>query len=305
MPASLNVLYLGDIVGNPGRLAVRQLLPELRKRYQPDLVIANAENIANGSGLTPELYDKLEQIGVDGMTLGDHVFKKAQIVPTLNKAKNLIRPANLSPQAPGKGAMVLHPRNEHGEPRREFDGVGVHVITVLGRIYMSNMPANDPFECVDRYLASLRDSRALVIVEVHAETSSEKVAMGWHLNGRVAAVVGTHTHVATADARLLPHRYDEQTDDPGPQRLAPDGGPVGTAYLTDLGMCGPHDSVLGRRVDRVLKQMTTGSYAAFDVAAGNPIANGVSLTLDVQTGLCRAIEPVSMPADVTQPPFVQ
>ena len=301
----MNVLFFGDIVGNPGRLALKQLLPKLREQYQSDVVIANVENVANGTGLTPELYKKLEQMGIDGMTLGDHVFKKAQIIPTLERANNLIRPANLSPQAPGQGAMTLPPRDDRGELRRDLPPV--HVVTVLGRLFMSQLPSNDPFACVDEHLAKLNQpgniQRPLVIIEVHAEASSEKVAMGWHVNGRAAAVLGTHTHIQTADDRLLPHTYTEATDAPNLQRRTADGQPVGTAYLTDLGMTGPQDSVLGRRVDRVLKQMTTNTYAAFDVAIGRPQVHGVCLTIDLQSGLCSQIERISVNADITQPPF--
>lgn len=299
--SEMRVVFLGDIVGSPGRLAVKQLMPTLRERYAADLVIANAENIANGSGLTPSLYDKLCQYGIDGMTLGDHVFKKAQIVNTLERADNLIRPANLSSQTAGRGWMKLQPRDAHGEPRRDLPAV--HVITVLGRLMMSQLPSNDPFACVDAFLSQLPQSepRPIVIVEIHAEASSEKVAVGWHCNRRVAAVVGTHTHIPTADARVLPAQFAEQNNasqTPG----ATCGG--GTAYITDLGMSGPQDSVLGRRVDRVLKQMTTGMYAAFDVAAGNPRVNGVCLSIDVDSGLSTSIERIDLAADPTKPPFV-
>lgn len=300
----MSVLFFGDIVGNPGRLALKQQLPAMRERYRPDLIIANVENIANGTGLTPELYKKLSAIGIDGMTLGDHVFKKVQIVPTLENAKDLIRPANLSPKAPGQGAMVLQPKDEQGNIRRDLPRV--HVITVLGRLFMSQLPANDPFACVDAYLNSLKDDRAIVLIEIHGEASSEKVAMGWHVNGRATAVVGTHTHIPTADHRLLPHTFAEDDDaaSRGPVRRSAQGGAVGTAYITDLGMTGPQDSVLGRRVDRVLKQMTTNTYAAFDVAVGKPQINGVWLTVDIQSGLCSGIERVCVDADVACEPFV-
>ncbi|MEO0966038.1 MAG: TIGR00282 family metallophosphoesterase [Planctomycetota bacterium] len=268
----MRVLYLGDVVGTPGRLAVEAGLPLLRAKYKADLAVVNAENAANGTGLTPEQYNKLRDAGADGITLGDHCFKKQQIAATLNRpGEKLIRPANLPDAAAGRGAMALTPN--------EGNGPTVTVIVVMGRLFMP-LPAGDPFETVEAILAETPDDHA-VILEVHAEATSEKVALGWRFNGRVAAVVGTHTHVPTADHRILPAGV------PGSHQ-----GVAGTAYISDLGMSGPIDSVLGRRVDRVLKHMTTAMPSPFDVADGPAVVSGVLVTLDPRSGRATAIEPV-------------
>ena len=289
---SLRIAVLGDIVGGPGCKAVSQKLPVLRERWAPNLVIANAENAANGSGLTPELYQKLCDRGIDAITLGDHVYKKKQIVRTLEREPNIIRPANLSAGAAGKRWMCIKPNATNHSQGNDLPGV--YVITVLGRIFMS-MPANDPFAAVDRILEELPERDPIVILEVHAEATSEKVAMGWHLNGRVTAVVGTHTHTPTADARILPAQVD------GTGR--PHIGAGGTAYISDLGMTGPHDSVLGRRADRVVAHMTTNMPYPFDVAEGNPRVQGVVIDIDPNSRNAVAIERIDLPADVNQPPF--
>jgi len=301
---SLRIVFLGDIVGGPGCKAVSQLVPVIRQRWGPDLVIANAENAANGTGLTPDIYKKLCARGIDAITLGDHVYKKKQIVQTLQSESNIIRPANLSAGASGKRWMSVKPGPKDGQENPGgqegpggpgIQGVqGVYVLTVLGRIFM-NMPANDPFATVDGLLDELPERDPIVIVEIHAEATSEKIAMGWHLNGRVTAVVGTHTHTPTADARILPAQVDG-TGHPGI-------GPGGTAYISDLGMTGPHDSVLGRRADRVVSHMTTNMPFPFDVAEGNPRVQGVVIDIDTGSRRATAIEPIDLAADVTKPPF--
>ncbi len=269
----------GDIVGGPGRRAVAQLLPQLRARYRPDIVLANAENAANGSGLTPDLFRKIAFSGVDAMTLGDHVYKKAEIVTTLETVPNLIRPANLPAGAKGRRWMKVMPMRD-GQVNADLPPL--YVMTVLGRIFMS-LPANDPFVTVDEVLASLPQKDPLVLVEVHAEATSEKQALGWYLDGRVSAVVGTHTHVATADARVLPQ---------------------GAAYQTDLGMCGPMTSVLGRSVAPVLTHMTTAMHAPYDVAEGDPRVNGVFIEIDESSRRAVAIERFEEKANINAPPFL-
>ncbi|MBB6429652.1 TIGR00282 family metallophosphoesterase [Algisphaera agarilytica] len=289
----MRIAYLGDIVGTSGRQALTQQVKTLREQHGADLVIANAENIANGSGITPEQHKKLSAAGVDGMTLGDHAFRKQQIKNTLNTVDNLIRPINLPGQAWGKGYMRL--------PSPIEGGPDVVVVMIMCRLFMNSVQADDPFAALDRFLESLRSQPpAIVIAEIHGEATSEKIAFGWHANGRVAAVLGSHTHVPTADHRILPS--------PGSDPSIP-GAPVpglgkGTAYVTDLGMTGPQDSVLGRRVDRVVHHMSTGLPAAFDVAEGNPEVQGVLVDIDPVSRLATHIERVALPADVNQPPFV-
>ncbi len=276
---AVRIVMLGDIVGGPGRRAVVQQIPVIRQRYAPHLIVVNGENIANGTGITPDLYRKLCDAGVDGVTLGDHVYKKSQIVGVLERESNITRPANLPAGAAGKRWMKLQPTAQEDDTATDLPPV--YVITVLGRIFMS-LPANDPFATVDSFLNELPDRGAIVLVEIHCEATSEKRAMGYYFDGRVSAVLGTHTHVATADAQLLPK---------------------GTAYQTDLGMSGPMTSILGRDVDNVLKHMTTAMHAPFDVAEGDPRVHGVYLEISEQTRLATHIERIELKADVNAPPF--
>ncbi len=291
----MRIGYLGDIVGHPGRLAAAHAVKVMREERGVEVVIANAENAANGSGLTPELYKKFKDAGIDGMTLGDHAFKKQQIKHTLETAGDLVRAINWPRGCWGKGAMVVGPGADEGVTPGNQKRPGVHVVMVMGRLFMNAQQADDPFAAVDRYLESIAqvNPQPIVIVEVHAEATSEKVALGWHLNGRVAAVLGTHTHVPTADARVLPKPGAAGTDASIPG--SPNPFPGGTAYCTDLGMTGPDDSVLGRRVDRVLKYMTTATPAPFDVAEGRPAAHGVILDIDERSGLSTAVERFDLP----------
>lgn len=268
---ALRLLILGDIVGRPGRQVVCQKLPGLVRSRGIDFVIANAENIAGGSGITPNLFHKLRSYGVDVVTLGDHVYKRQDIVPTLAASERIVRPANLAQQAVGRTHTVV----------TSNAGVNIAVMTVLGRIYM-NTPADDPFATVDRIVRSLPGNAKLVVVEIHAEATSEKVAMGHFLDGRVSVVFGTHTHIPTADARILPG---------------------GTAYITDLGMCGPYDSVLGRRKDRVVKYMTTGMPHPFDVATSDVRMCGVLVELDEQSGRATSIERIEVAGESVDPAY--
>ena len=287
----MRIAYLGDLVGTPGRQALTQQIPALRERFGCDRVIANVENVANGSGLTAEQYKKLKAAGVDAMTLGDHAFRKQQIKATLTTVDDLIRPVNLPPQAWGKGSLVVPGGGRLPD---------VHVTILLGRIFMNSLQAADPFAAADGFLARVPGD-AVAIVELHAEATSEKVALGWHVNGRCAAALGSHTHVPTADARVLPMpgldlslpKFDGPAD-----RVRP-----GTAYVTDLGMTGARDSVLGRRVDRVVHHMSTGLPAAFDVAEGRPEVHGVLIDVDETTCRATAVERVCLAADVGAPPF--
>jgi len=256
---SFRVIVLGDIVGQQGRAIVHDKLPELVRAHNAQLVIANGENIAGGSGITNNLFSKLRSYGVDVVTLGDHAFKKGDISSTLIQSDRLLRPANLSRLAPGKGICVVPAK----------DGTLVAVITLLGRIYMSHLPGDDPFACVDKLIKELPAAVKCVIVEIHAEATSEKVAMGHFLDGRASLVFGTHTHIPTADAKILSQQ---------------------TAYITDLGMCGPYDSVLGRRKDNVIRAMTTNFPHPFDVATGDVRLCGVVVEINPQTGRATFIE---------------
>ena len=273
----IRIVMLGDIVGRPGRVAVAQQIPIIRERWKPDLILANAENSANGTGITPEHYRKLRDAGLDGLTLGDHAYKKVQIVETLERESDIIRPANFPPGARGKGWMKIpFPAGSAAAGRN------LYVITVMGRIFM-NPPVDDPFATVEGVLRQITEKDPIVLLEIHAEATSEKQAFGWQFNGRVSAVVGTHTHVPTADERVLSH---------------------GTAYITDLGMSGPQESILGRDIDRVLTYMLTVMPSPFDVAEGDPRVCGVCVEIDEKTTRATAIERIELRADATKPPFV-
>jgi metallophosphoesterase (TIGR00282 family) len=258
----IRILCLGDVVGRPGRQILHQKLPALVKARQVDLVIANAENIAGGSGITTNLFNKIRSYGVDVVTLGDHVFRKNDIIPSMQGSERIVRPANLSAAAAGKPFTVVTTNS----------GVSVGVFCLLGRIYM-NLPADDPFAAADRVLNQMPDKVKVCVCDMHAEASSEKVAMGHHLDGRCSVIFGTHTHIPTADAKILAG---------------------GSAYISDLGMCGPYDSVLGRRKDRVLKYMTTNMPAHFEVATGDVRLCGVLAEVDEATGRAISIERIEV-----------
>lgn len=258
----MKILVLGDVVGRPGRQALIDRLGEIIESTGSGFVIVNAENAAAGSGITPDIASKLIGAGADCLTTGDHVFKRKELLPVLETDHRILRPANFPPVASGKGVTVLKGRH----------GVRVGVINLLGRVFI-NKRLDCPFRVVDEILAGLAGETDIIVVDMHAEATSEKIAMGWHLDGRVAAVVGTHTHVQTADERVLPK---------------------GTAYISDLGMTGPHDSVLGRDKSRVLKAMITGMPTHFDVAGGDVRINGVLITADPDTGRATAIERISI-----------
>lgn len=272
----IKILCLGDIVGKPGRLAVAELLPALIKDRGIDLVVANAENVAGGSGITPPLLEKILRSGVDVCTLGDHAFRKRESQPILESSQRLIRPANFPPPCVGRGMTIVTSRS----------GVKVAVMNVMGRLHMSPQ-MDDPFRCVTDLLAKIPPDVKVKVLDFHAEVSSEKIAMGWHVAGRVSVCVGTHTHVPTADATII--RGDSLSGGIG-------GGGGTTAYVSDLGMSGPYDSILGRRKDRVLKFMTTGLPHFFEVATGNPRISGILATIDEIGGNALAIERIDMKA---------
>ncbi len=259
---TIRILALGDVVGRPGRQVIHDRLPQCVRERKVDLVIANAENIAGGSGITANLFSKLRSYGVDVCTLGDHALRKSEIAHTLNTSERLIRPANFPATAPGKRYTVVTSNS----------GVQVAVFAVMGRIFM-NLPCDDPFAAADEVLKDIAPQVKVRVAEVHAEATSEKVALGHYLDGRTSLIFGTHTHIPTADARLLPG---------------------GSAYITDIGMCGPYDSVLGRRKDRVLQYMTSAMPAPFDVATGDVRMCGVLSEIDINTGRALSVERIEI-----------
>ena len=260
----LKILALGDVVGRPGREAVATMLGGMIETYAADFVVVNGENAAGGSGITPEGAEALFAAGVDCITTGDHCFRQKKIIPMLETDARILRPANYPNQASGKGVTVLEGRG----------GVRVGVINLLGRVYMK--PIDDPFAAVDAALNRLAGDTDIIVVDMHAEATSEKIAMGWYLDGRVTAVLGTHTHVQTADETVLPN---------------------GTAYITDLGMTGPHRSVLGRSVEKVVQHLTTGMPTYFDVAADDVRLSGVVVTANPTTHKATAIERIVIHKD--------
>ncbi len=257
----MRILFIGDVVGTPGVNFLRRALPVLVAHERVDCVIANAENAAGGSGLTASLSRKLREAGVDLITLGDHVYKKQEIIPTLEREERVCRPANFPPDAPGREAAVAAAR----------DGTPVAALCVLGRTFMR--PVDCPFRAADRVLAALPPEVKVVVVDAHAEATADKYLLGHHLKGRVSAVLGTHTHVPTADEQVLPG---------------------GTAFISDVGMTGPYDSILGRRVDRVLFTTVTFVPSAFDVAEGDPRLGGALVDVDPATGRATAIRRVML-----------
>ncbi|MEX2142063.1 MAG: TIGR00282 family metallophosphoesterase [Pirellulales bacterium] len=252
----MRILLIGDIVGKPGRQIVVRALPGLVERERLDLVIANAENAAGGSGITPQIYGELTSAGVDCITLGDHIYKKAEIVETLQRETNILKPANFPAEAPGREFALLTAR----------DGTPVAVFSLLGRVFMR--PVDCPWKAADRVLASVPPDIKVIVVDFHAEATSDKQLMARYLDGKVSAVLGTHTHVPTADEEVLPG---------------------GTAMQCDVGMTGPHDSILGRRIDRVMETTLTFNPSHFEVATGDVRLNGSIVEIDPATGKAVSI----------------
>lgn len=258
--ATLRILFLGDIFGEPGRKAVIELLPRLREELRIDFAIVNGENSAGGRGITPKIAIALMRAGADVMTTGDHVWDQSEIADYMATEPRLLRPLNWPAGTPGQGSFVL-----------ETAKGKVAVANAQGRTF-TQPPLENPFLALDREVELLRAETPIIFVDFHAEATSEKIAMGWHLDGRVSAVVGTHTHVQTADERILPG---------------------GTAFLCDAGMCGPVDSVIGSRVDLVLHRFRTGMPVKFAVANGAVRVNGAWVEVDTATGKAVGIGRVS------------
>jgi metallophosphoesterase (TIGR00282 family) len=257
---SIKILFIGDVVGSPGRSVIKALLPAMKKQENIDVVIANAENSAGGSGITPRTARDLFQSGCDVLTSGDHVWRRPDVVEVLHKEANVLRPANFPKMTPGRGSVVF----------TSSKGVKVGVICLLGRIFIDAM-VESPFHVVTEEVKSLKSETPVIIVDLHAEATSEKVAMGWFLDGQVSAVLGTHTHIQTADESILPK---------------------GTAYITDVGMTGPYDSVIGRKKEKIIERFITGMPTRFELATEGIELHGVLLEVDEKTGQALKIERV-------------
>ena len=253
------VLAVGDIIGRPGRQAVNELLPDLRQQYGLDLVIANAENAAGGLGVTPATASELLNAGTDVLTSGNHIWAQKEVIPYLDSEMPILRPLNYPPGVPGRGYIVSNQ---------------AVVVNLIGRTFMSNFDC--PFRAMDQLLAELKDRPPVIIVDFHAEATSEKVAMGRYLDGRVSAVLGTHTHVGTIDARVLPQ---------------------GTAYITDIGMTGPTDSIIGDDAEEVLQRFLTIIPHRLSVAKGKKMFNAVLVKVDDTSGKAISIDRIDREVD--------
>ena len=257
MSDDFRILFVADVVGQPGRDAVKAILPGLKREVGADLAIVNGENAAGGFGLTSKLVAELKAAGADVITTGNHVFAQKEFVPELPNLERVLRPANYPPAAPGHGSCVV-----------DVAGRQVLVMNLMGRIFLDHL--DDPFRAADSILVAHPDVK-IVFCDMHAEATSEKTAMGWHLDGRASAVVGTHTHIPTADARVLPK---------------------GTAYVTDVGMVGPRDGCIGMDKDVVLQRFLTGVPNRFVVASGPVTFNSVVVTISGSTGRATSIQRV-------------
>lgn len=255
----MNLLFIGDVVGSPGRDMVKEYLPKLKEKYSPQLTIINGENAAGGKGITEKIYRQFLEQGAQAVTLGNHAWDNREIFEFIDKAKYLVRPANFPKNTPGKGLIFI-----------KINQLEVAIINLQGRTFMN--PIDCPFQKVDELIAIARERTPFIFVDFHAEVTSEKQALGWYLDGRVSAVVGTHTHVQTADHRILPG---------------------GTAYLTDVGMTGPYDGILGMEREAVLKRFLTSLPVRFEVPnGGRNQLSAVNIELDQKTGLAKKIEPI-------------
>jgi hypothetical protein len=257
----VRILFVGDVVGRPGRRVLKKLLPHLRRELLPDLVIANGENCAGGIGMTPNTVQELFGAGCDVVTGGNHTWDRKEIVPLLDRSDRILRPANYPEPAPGRGVALV----------RAADGTEVAVLNLMGRVFMGAL--EDPFRTADRILQSLGGRPPVVVVDFHAEATSEKMALGWYLDGRVSAIVGTHTHVPTADERV---------------------SKAGTAYITDVGMTGPYDSVIGVEKADVLARFLTQRPCRFSTAKGDVRLSAVLLEIRPQDGRAERIERLSV-----------
>ncbi len=258
----MRLLFIGDIVGKPGRRAVQELLPGLMEDCGVDFVIANGENAAAGFGMTREIVEDLFGSRIDVLTTGNHVWDKKEIVDCIDDYESLLRPANYPARVPGRGSVVMPVHN----------GCHVGVVNLMGRVFMS--PLECPFRTADREIEKMKSRARIIVIDIHAEATSEKIALGWYLDGRVTAVLGTHTHVQTADERVLPG---------------------GTAYITDVGMTGPFDSVIGTRKEIILERFLSQLPSKFEVAKGDVRLQAVLIDVDEESGRALQIERLSLP----------
>lgn len=257
----MKILFIGDIIGEPGRTMVRQSMRLLMQTHDPDIVIANGENSAGGFGITPDVAEELFQLGIHVLTSGNHVWDKKEIEPYLARQDRLIRPANYPPGCPGYGSIVIS------------TPVGkIAVLNLEGRVFMSN--TEDPFRVAEREIEKLAKETPVIFVDFHAEATSEKIALAWHIDGKASAVVGTHTHVQTADERILPG---------------------GTAFITDAGMTGPIDSVIGVRKEQAINRFLTQRPHRFEIPKGPVLLNAVAIDIDSESGRARKIERIKLP----------
>lgn len=263
----LNIICIGDVVGRPGRRILADDLQKVIKKYSADCVIVNAENAAGGSGLTPQIYEKLKHYGVNLITLGDHTYRKKDIICVLEKNDDIVRPLNWGAYSAGKGFAVY----------KTAKGISVGIVSLMGRTFMKH--GNCPFEAIDANLIKYTKMADVIFVEVHAEATSDKVAMGYYLDGKVSCVYGTHTHIPTADEKILPK---------------------GTAYITDIGMTGPCDSVLGRNKENVIKSFRTQMPFTYDVATDDVRINGIFVVVDSNSKQAERIERICIKSDLQE-----
>jgi metallophosphoesterase (TIGR00282 family) len=259
----MRLLFLGDIVGSSGREIVKTYLPRLKRKYQPDFIVANGENAAHGRGITEKIAKELFEAGVHAITLGNHTWDNKDIFDFIDREPRMIRPANFPKGTPGSGITYI----------KQADAE-LAVINLQGRAFLP--PLDCPFETADRLVQQASKRTKLIFVDFHAEATSEKQALGWYLDGRITALVGTHTHVQTGDERILPN---------------------GTGYLTDAGMCGPMDGILGMEREAVIKKFITQLPVRFEVATGRSQLNGVLFTLDKSKGITTGIERIRIDED--------
>ncbi len=255
----MKILFIGDIIGKLGRKICRQLIPELKQEHSPDLIIVNGENSAHGYGITEKVYKELLELGIEAITMGNHVWDKKELTKTIDNLPLIVRPANYPPGVPGKDHLMI-----------SKVGVKVAIVNLSGRTFMQ--PLDCPFQAIEKLLPSLQKEAKIIIVDMHAEATSEKCAMGWFLDGKVSAVIGTHTHVMTADERILPN---------------------GTALISDVGMVGAYNSIIGMNKEQILKRFTTQMPEKFEPTEKGPgLFNAVLLTIDDSSGKAKEIKPI-------------